>query len=133
MPADENIFAAYEAATTDEAQLREANKLLLKACKEILPFVSEDFRPGYAERTAAYQAAHDQLRSVVKYATGEETRRYARLICGAHGAIDISETEYDRQLSRPNARWSCPRCGDVCAFDDEYFEERNLSSEETVS
>ena len=63
-------FAAYEAAAPGEPRLREANALLLRACMGILPFVAEDFKPGYMERPAPYREAYERLRAVVEYAVG---------------------------------------------------------------
>lgn len=55
---------------------------------------------------------------------------YAGVICRQHGNVDIDKAEYDRQMSNPNSRWKCPRCGSVSEFDDERFEEINLPEEQ---
>jgi hypothetical protein len=65
-----SLFAAYEAAAPGEQKLREANVLLLRACMGILPFVAEDFKPGYMERPENYREAYERLRTVVEYAVG---------------------------------------------------------------
>ena len=55
------------------------------------------------------------------------------LFCPIHGRVFMREAEYDRQMARPNSRWSCPRmdadpqrfglCGAECEFDDDTFDE----------
>jgi hypothetical protein len=62
--------------------------------------------------------------------------QYARLICRKHGAVYLSETEYDEQLDDPDSQWLCTRwdedkqppdfCGRTCEFDGDYYEDRHI-------
>lgn len=65
----------------------------------------------------------------------DQDNEYARLVCYASGLGDdvpacgevlISEQEYMKQMSRPNAGWHCPQCAGLVNFDDDYFETRNM-------
>jgi hypothetical protein len=51
--------------------------------------------------------------------------RYAALHCPDHGLVYIGFAEYVKQLYMPNRKWSCPSCGCVATFDDEYFEQQH--------
>lgn len=44
------------------------------------------------------------------------------VLCEGHGQQFLTEAQYDYQMSRPNARWACPRCGEDSGFDDEEYE-----------
>lgn len=46
------------------------------------------------------------------------------------GKVDIDVKEYDRQMSRPDSTWRCPKCGAEAWFDDERFEELHPMPEE---
>lgn len=48
---------------------------------------------------------------------------YAGVVCPVHGAVDLDYGEYDAQMSQPDARWACPKCGRVSGFDDERYEQ----------
>lgn len=46
-----------------------------------------------------------------------------RVHCPDHGAVNLTEREYLNQLSRANARWACPICGEMPArWDDDHYE-----------
>lgn len=55
---------------------------------------------------------------------------YAAVVCHGDswpgqtpcGQVPLSESEYDRQMRRPDSLWMCPRCGSTATFDDDYFE-----------
>ena len=38
------------------------------------------------------------------------------------GTVGLTFVEYDRQLSRPNALWYCPRCGSSAFYNDDMSE-----------
>lgn len=43
------------------------------------------------------------------------------VLCDDHGQQFLTEEEYSRQLSRSDALWTCPRCGESAYWDvDEY-------------
>lgn len=44
------------------------------------------------------------------------------VLCAEHGRVFMTEDEYGRQLSRPDSRWTCPKCGEVSDFDDDNYE-----------
>lgn len=44
------------------------------------------------------------------------------IICPVHGQVFLSEKEYLRQLSKPDAKWTC-YCGEVSDWDDDNYEE----------
>jgi hypothetical protein len=44
------------------------------------------------------------------------------VICTAHGRQFMTSDEYGRQLSRPDSRWTCPKCGEIGQFDDDNYE-----------
>lgn len=54
---------------------------------------------------------------------------YAYVICKGGGLanescgqVPLTEEEFDRQLSRPDTPWVCPKCGGGAWFDDEAYE-----------
>lgn len=47
---------------------------------------------------------------------------HCRAGCANGKPIYLTEAEYDRQLSRPDSLWKCPRCGDAAHWDDEIYE-----------
>lgn len=58
--------------------------------------------------------------------------QFAQLVCPEHGDVPLTREQYDFQMDRPDARWSCTKvldngdvCGKVCNFDDDYFEAKN--------
>lgn len=61
----------------------------------------------------------------------DEDVAYAAVICRGDsvpgqkscGQVHISESEYSRQMNRPDSLWMCPHCGSTAHFDDDYFEE----------
>jgi hypothetical protein len=56
---------------------------------------------------------------------------YCRSGCNPGGeAIHLTEEEYTRQLSRPDARWSCPRCGEFAVWSDAIYEKYMEEMEE---
>lgn len=63
----------------------------------------------------------DTLWGFVDAETCERVTPY-RVICGECGPQPLSSKQYGEQMQRPNARWSCPRCGDIASFDDEFYE-----------
>jgi hypothetical protein len=44
------------------------------------------------------------------------------VICRTHGQVYITEDDYVKQLSMPDALWTCPECGGVAEFDDDNYE-----------
>lgn len=44
------------------------------------------------------------------------------VICPEHGRVFLSEEEYDRQLSRPDSTWKCPRCGKASEWDEDNYD-----------
>lgn len=48
---------------------------------------------------------------------------YAGVICPIHGAVDIDQINYTMQMRDPWAKWKCPKCGAISAFDDDRYEE----------
>lgn len=54
---------------------------------------------------------------------------YAYVICEGGGLTDepcgrvpLTGEEYDRQMSRPDTTWVCPKCGGYAWFDNEAHE-----------
>lgn len=56
---------------------------------------------------------------------------YAALCCPDHGLVYIGFSEYVKQLAQPNKLWHCPTCGNVAAFDDEYFDRMHKWTDKT--
>jgi len=50
------------------------------------------------------------------------------VLCRKHGQQFLSAAEYDRQMNRPDARWTCPCCGATSTWDDDNYE-ASLESE----
>lgn len=50
---------------------------------------------------------------------------YAAVYCrvGGCGLVDMDKAEYQRQMAKPSARWTCPQCGGLARWDDARFEE----------
>jgi hypothetical protein len=44
------------------------------------------------------------------------------ILCREHGQQFLTDDEYGRQLCRPDARWTCPKCGRVSDWDDDNYE-----------
>ena len=44
--------------------------------------------------------------------------------CSRGGRVYMTESEYERQLDRPDALWTCPACGEAAPWDDANYEER---------
>ena len=42
--------------------------------------------------------------------------------CPTHGQAFLTKEEYDAQMMRPDARWSCPICGLESSWDDDNYE-----------
>ena len=42
--------------------------------------------------------------------------------CCSPTLVYLTEDEYLSQLSRPDNRWSCPRCGKTAKWDDDNYE-----------
>jgi hypothetical protein len=42
---------------------------------------------------------------------------------GNHGLVYLTEEEYDRQMSNPDATWRCPLCRYEADWDDDNYEE----------
>lgn len=43
------------------------------------------------------------------------------VICPRHGKIYLEKTQYDWQISLPNATWFCPICSARSEFDDDNY------------
>jgi transposase-like protein len=43
--------------------------------------------------------------------------------CNNGERIYLTKKEYMKQLSNPDARWKCPKCGYDASFDDENFQD----------
>lgn len=41
---------------------------------------------------------------------------------GSCGRVHLTEEQYSQQLSRPDALWQCPKCGDDAWWDDAWYE-----------
>jgi hypothetical protein len=65
---------------------------------------------------------------------GESVKPTPYLVhCPIHGRVFLTSDEYDRQMSRPNSFWTCPRmdsdpkrfglCGYDSEFDDANYED----------
>lgn len=59
----------------------------------------------------------------------EEEKAYAVVRCRGDsvpgyccGSVNLTEEQYDAQMSRPNSLWCCPNCGSTATFDDAAFE-----------
>lgn len=39
------------------------------------------------------------------------------------GKVDLSQGQYNRQMSAENSTWFCPNCGGYAVFDDGRFEQ----------
>jgi len=62
----------------------------------------------------------------VKLITGDEAESktptaYA-VDCPDHGTVYMTPTCYDLQMDCPDAKWRCPRCGQVGEWNDAVFE-----------
>lgn len=55
-------------------------------------------------------------------AVSQEKTPYA-VLCRAHGQVFLTDDEYGRQLCRPDALWTCPKCGEAARWDDDNYEE----------
>lgn len=44
------------------------------------------------------------------------------VICPEHGKQPLNAYEYDRQMNRPNSKWTCPVCREEALWDDEHYE-----------
>lgn len=42
--------------------------------------------------------------------------------CDQHGKVFLTAEEYDRQMSKPDSLWICPRCRMPASFDDATYE-----------
>lgn len=47
---------------------------------------------------------------------------YAVFCYSGHGLINLSQENYDAQMNAANARWHCPVCGGLAAWDDDWHE-----------
>lgn len=69
-----------------------------------------------------------------------EDQHYAAVICRGDsvpgqqpcGQVPLSESEYNRQMNRPDSLWACPRCGSTAEFDDDYFEEHHPDDPDSI-
>ena len=48
---------------------------------------------------------------------------FAGIVCNQHGKVDIDYHNYRVQMIDATSRWKCPKCGQVCEFDDDRYEE----------
>lgn len=44
--------------------------------------------------------------------------------CNGGNLIYLTPQEYSAQLSKPGARWECPRCGQTASWDDANYDAR---------
>lgn len=44
------------------------------------------------------------------------------VLCEAHGQQFLTEEQYAHQMSRPDALWRCPRCGESAYWDDDEYD-----------
>jgi len=51
--------------------------------------------------------------------------------CNGGDLIYLTAEGYDSQMSMPDARWKCPRCGGQAIWSDDNFEERTFASGST--
>lgn len=49
-------------------------------------------------------------------------RQPFRVRCKTHGLVELTDDEYDAQLSRPDDRWRCTVCGEEASWDDAWYE-----------
>jgi len=54
-------------------------------------------------------------------AIGLGEMKYA-VYCNEHGQTELSQQEYERQMSMPEAMWVCPICRMRARWDDEVYE-----------
>lgn len=55
------------------------------------------------------------------------------VLCDDHGQRFLTEAQYDQQMSRPDALWRCPWCGESAHWDDDNYEQAtDLEEEDTV-
>jgi len=54
-------------------------------------------------------------------AISEVETAYA-VLCPTHGQVFLTDDEYGRQLCRADDRWICPKCGEICNWDDDNYE-----------
>ena len=55
------------------------------------------------------------------------------VLCDDHGQRFLTEAQYDQQMSRPDALWRCPRCGENAYWDDDNYEQAtDLEEADTV-
>jgi hypothetical protein len=47
--------------------------------------------------------------------------KYA-VICLVHGKVELSDQQYEDQMSAPDSRWVCPECGNIAQWDDDTYE-----------
>lgn len=73
-----------------------------------------------AYRAHAPETSLEDLREPGQGASPEPTA-YA-VLCPKHGRVYLTLEGYTQQLSRPNAKWSCPTCQRVATFDDTTYE-----------
>jgi len=59
-----------------------------------------------------------QLRDLIDAVTG-----YA-IDCPKCNTVHLSKEEYFRQVSQPDDRWECPKCGAISDFNDEIYESK---------
>ncbi len=43
--------------------------------------------------------------------------------CPACGLVQLTESEYDFQMDRPDNLWFCPKCGSCAEWNDDTYEE----------
>lgn len=67
--------------------------------------------------------AHFAMEREQELAAGvsDKPTRYA-VICPNHHRVFLTPEQYNAEMSNPDARWTCPKCGAVAEFDDANYE-----------
>lgn len=104
--------------------MNDAEKPFIDMMKEIDPKLAELMEEGDLDKVQAH--AREQLAAMAPPegtpAVAEFGSPYA-VICRTHGQVQLTEDEYGRQLSRPDALWKCPKCGEEAQWDDSHYEQ----------
>jgi hypothetical protein len=64
----------------------------------------------------------EKMRPAEGTPASSELRTPYAVICREHGQKFLTNDEYMRQLCRPDALWTCPKCGEASQFDDDNYE-----------
>ena len=98
-------------------------KLFIDMMKEVDPKLAELMEEGDLAKVQAH--AREQLAAMAPPegtpAIAEFATPYA-VLCREHGQVFLTKDEYGRQLSRPDALWQCPKCGEEATWDDDHYE-----------